>query len=243
MRLTDFKALSFGCYGTLIDRDSGIYAALRPLLEGAHVPLGREEVLAVFKRHEAAQQMETPDMLYSRVLAQVHRRLASEWGVLASDDDHALFGTSVSQWPVFVDTPAALQYLKRYFKLMVLSNVDRASFAASSRRLEVRFDDVVTAEDVGSYKPALENFRRLVSRVGKMGFERHQILHAAEDPARDLAPAARSGLATAWIDRVPESAGTDATVEVRPPPESVRYEFRFATLVDMVRAHQEELRA
>lgn len=243
MRLTDFKALSFGCYGTLIDRDSGIYAALRPLLEGGHVTLGREEVLAIFSRHEAAQQMETPEMLYSGVLAQVHRRLASEWGVLASDDDHALFGMSVPGWPVFVDTPAALQYLKRYFKLVVLSNVDRASFAASSRRLEVRFDDVVTAEEVGSYKPALENFRRLVSRVGKMGFERHQILHAAGDPARDLAPAIRCGLATAWIYRAPETAGADATVEAGPPPESVRYEFRFANLVDMVRAHQEELRA
>ena len=243
MRLTDFKALSFGCYGTLIDRDSGIYAALRPLLEGGHVTLGREEVLAVFSRYEAAQQMETPEMLYSGVLAQVHRRLASEWGVLASDDDHALFGMSVPGWPVFVDTPAALQYLKRYFKLVVLSNVDRASFAASSRRLEVRFDDVVTAEEVGSYKPALENFRRLVSRVGKMGFERHQILHAAGDPARDLAPAIRCGLATAWIYRAPETAGADATVEAGPPPESVRYEFRFANLVDMVRAHQEELRA
>lgn len=243
MRLTDFKALSFGCYGTLIDRDTGIYAALRPLLGGGHVTLGREEVLAVFSRHEAAQQMETPEMLYSGVLAQVHRRLASEWGVLASDDDHALFGMSVPQWPVFVDTPAALQYLKRYFKLVVLSNVDRASFAASTRRLEVRFDDVVTAEEVGSYKPVLENFRRLVSRAGKMGFERHQILHAAGDPARDLAPAIRCGLATAWIDRVPERAGTDATVEAGLPPESVRYEFRFASLVDMVRAHQEELRA
>jgi 2-haloalkanoic acid dehalogenase type II len=244
VRLTDFEVLSFGCYGTLIDRDSGIYAALRPLLEAGHVTLGREEVLAVFSRHEAAQQTETPEMLYSEVLAQVHRRLASEWGVLASDDDHALFGTSVSQWPVFVDTPAALQYLKRYFKLVVLSNVDRAGFAASSRRLEVRFDEVLTAEDAGSYKPALANFRRLVSQVGKMGLERHQILHAAENAARDLAPAARCGLATAWIDRASDRAGVDATVEGGPPAaESVRYEFRFASLVDMVRAHQEELRA
>jgi 2-haloalkanoic acid dehalogenase type II len=243
VRLTDFKVLSFGCYGTLIDRDSGIYAALRPLLEGGHVTLGRQEVLSVFRHHEAAQQAETPDMLYSRVLAQVHRRLASEWGVLASDDDHALFGTSVSQWPVFVDTPAALQYLKRYFKLVMLSNTDRASFAASSRRLEVRFDEVVTAEDLGAYKPALGNFRHLVHRLGKLGFERHQILHTAQDADRDLAPAARCGLATAWIDRICDEAAGDATVEARSPQESVRYEFRFASLVDMVRAHQEELRA
>jgi 2-haloalkanoic acid dehalogenase type II len=243
MRLTGFEVLSFGCYGTLIDRDSGVYAALRPLLEAGHVTLGRQEVLAAFVRHEAAQEAETPPMPYSEVLAQVHRRLAQEWGVLASDDDHALFGQSVPQWPVFVDTPAALQYLKRYFKLVVLSNVDRASFAASSRRLEIRFDDVVTAEDVGSYKPALGNFKRLVDRVGKLGFERHQILHAAQSPARDLVPAGTCRLATAWIDRGPETAGRDATVEGEPPAAPVRCEFRFATLVDMVRAHQEELRA
>jgi 2-haloacid dehalogenase len=243
MRLTSFQVLSFGCYGTLIDRDSGVYAALRPLLEAGHVTLGRQEVLAAFARHEAGQQAETPPMPYSEVLAQVHRRLAQEWGVLASDDDHALFGQSVPQWPVFVDTPAALQYLKRYFKLVVLSNVDRASFAGSGRRLEVRFDEVVTAEEAGSYKPNLGNFKRLVTRLKELGFERHQILHAAQSPVRDLAPAGRCGLATAWIHRGHETADWDATVEGKPPAAPVRYEFRFATLVDMVRAHQEELRA
>ena len=244
MRLTDFEVVSFGCYGTLVDRDSGIHAALRPLLESGQITLGREEVLAAFNRHEAAQQVQTPRMPYSDLLAQVHRHLAGEWGVLASDDDHALFGQSVPQWPVFVDTPAALQYLKRYFRLVVLSNVDGASFAGSSRRLEVRFDDVVTAEEIGSYKPALGNFRQLVSRVAKLGFERHQILHAAQSVARDLMPAGTCGLATAWIERGPEAAGEDAMVEEgEPSAAAVRYEFRFASLVDMVRAHQEELRA
>jgi 2-haloacid dehalogenase len=133
--------------------------------------------------------------------------------------------------------------LKRYFRLVVLSNVDGASFAGSSRRLEVRFDDVVTAEEIGSYKPALGNFRRLVTRVAKLGFERHQILHAAQSTARDLTPAASCGLATAWIERGPEAARDDAIVEGEPSGAAVRYAFRFASLVDMVRAHQEELRA
>ncbi len=228
MRLIDFKVLSFGCYGALIDRESGIYAALRPLLGNGHVGLSREEVLATFTRHEAAQQSETPGMLYSGVLIEVHRRLAREWGVLASDDDHALFGKSVPQWPVFADVPAGLQYLKRYFKLVVLSNTDRESFAASSRRLEVRFDEVVTAQEIGSYKPEPRNFEYLVSRVAKLGFDRREILHAAQSPVRDLAPARRCRLATAWIDR----QGTAA---------SVPCEFRFPSLVDMVIAHQEEL--
>ena len=229
MRLTDFHVLSFGCYGALIDRDSGVYAALRHLLANGHVRLSREEVLAAFTRHETAQQAQTPGMLYPEILAEVHRRLANEWGVLASDDDHALFGKSVPQWPVFVDVPAGLQYLKRYFKLVILSNVDRGSFVASGRRLEIRFDDVITAEEIGSFKPERRNFEYLVARVARLGFDQRQILHAAQSPVRDLVPARRCGLAVAWIDRQATTA-------------SVPCEFRFPSLVDMVKAHQEELR-
>ena len=240
MRLTDFEVLSFGCYGTLIDRDSGLYAALRPLLANGQVKLSREDVLAAFARQEAAQQAATPRMPYSDLLSKVHCRLAKEWGIPASDDEHALFGKSVAQWPVFVDTPAGLQYLQRYFKLVVLSNVDRVSFASSVRRLGVRFDDVVTAEEVGSYKPDPGNFEALVQRVAQLGCERSRILHTAQSPARDLLPAARCGLATAWIDRQPVRPGAEAAAQAG---SSVPREFRFASLVDMVRAHQEELRS
>jgi FMN phosphatase YigB (HAD superfamily) len=130
--------------------------------------------------------------------------------------------------------------LKRYFKLVILSNVDRESFAGSSRRLEVSFDEVLTADQIGSFKPELRNFEHLVRRVAKLGFERGQILHAAQSPVRDLLPAGRCGLATAWIVRRLEKAGEDATVV---PAGDARCEFRFPSLVDMVKAHQEELRA
>jgi 2-haloacid dehalogenase len=239
MRLTDFKVLSFGCYGALIDRESGIYAALRPLRESGHIGMSRREVLEAFTRHEAAQQAETPKLLYAGVLTEVHRRLAQEWGVLASDDDHALFSKSVPQWPVFADAPAGLQYLKRYFKLVVLSNVDRESFTGSARRLEVPFDEVLTADQIGSYKPELKNFEYLVRRVAALGFDRGQILHTAQSVVRDLIPAARCRLGTAWIDRRLEKADEDATVALAGDP---RCEFRFPSLVDMVKAHQEELR-
>ena len=240
MRLSDFEVLSFGCYGALIDRESGIYAALKPLLGNGQVGLSRKDVLATFTRYEEAQLAETPRMLYSDVLMEVHRCLAREWCVLASADDHALFGKSVPQWPVFADVPAGLQYLKRYFKLVILSNIDRASFVASSRRLEVRFDDVVTAEDVGSYKPEPKNFECLVTRVAKLGFLRRQILHAAQSPIRDLVPAGRCGLEVAWIDRRPEKSGRRGNGA---PAGSARYKFRFPSLLDMVKTHQEELRA
>jgi 2-haloalkanoic acid dehalogenase type II len=238
MRLTDFKALSFGCYGTLIDRESGIYAALRPLTQAGSITLDRREVLAAFTRHEVAQQAATPAMLYSGILTEAHRRLAKEWGVLLSDDTHALFGQSVPQWPVFADAPAALQYLKRYFKLVVLSNVDKENWAGTARRLEVRFEAVLTAQEIGSYKPDPRNFEYLVGRLQKVGIAKNEVLHVAASLARDQVPAARCGLAFAWIDRQREAA---LPVETAAPSKSARGQFRFPSIVDMVKAHQEEL--
>ena len=232
MRLTDFKALSFGCYGTLIDRDSGLWTALQPLLHAGSIKLPRDQVLAAFVRHEVAQQAETPAMLYSRVLTEAHHRLAREWGVLLSDDAHALFGKSVPHWPVFADAPAALQYLKRYFKLALLSNVDKENFAGTARRLEVRFDAVFTAEEIGSYKPDARNFEYLIEGLAKVGLARGEILHVAASPPRDQVPALRSGMAFAWIER------PGAARPGRSAPQ-----FRFANLVDIVKAHQEELLA
>jgi 2-haloalkanoic acid dehalogenase type II len=240
MRLRSFKALSFGCYGTLIDRESGIYAALRPLLLAGRITLDRADVLAAFTRHEVAQQADTPSMLYSAVLTEAHRRLAKEWGVLLSDDSHALFGKSVAQWPVFADAPAALQYLKRYFKLFVLSNVDKGSFAATGRRLEVQFEGVFTAEEIGSYKPDRRNFDYLLKKLDKLGIRKDQLLHVAADLARDQVPAARCGLAFAWIDRPREPKESAVTAA---PSESAGGQLRFASIVDMVKAHREELLA
>jgi 2-haloalkanoic acid dehalogenase type II len=229
MRLTDFKALSFGCYGTLIDRDSGLYAALRPLLSAGNISLPRDQVIAAFEQHEVVQQAETPAMVYSRVLMEAHRRLAREWGALLSDDSHALFGQSVAHWPVFADAPAALQYLKRFYTLAVLSNVDKESFAGTARRLEVRFDAVFTAEEIGSYKPDPRNFEHLIEGLGTAGIAHQEILHVATSLPRDQVPASGCGIAFAWIDRY------GAPARAKGP------HFRFASMVDMVKAHQEEL--
>lgn len=244
MRLTHFKALSFSCYGTLIDRDSGIYAALRPLLADGQVTLSRQEILAKFAEYEAQQQADTPRMPYSEVLFAVHRRLASEWGVHASDDDHALFGKSVPNWPAYADVPAALQYLKRFFKLVILSNVDRHNLGGSNRRLEVMFDAIFTAQEIGACKPAAGNFEHMVARLAKFDLARHQILHTAHSLERDQAPAAACGLAFAWIDRPthpPHEHATAPTTSTRPV--AAQCDFRFTSLVDLVRAHQEQLQA
>ncbi|MGH8305926.1 MAG: haloacid dehalogenase, partial [Steroidobacteraceae bacterium] len=116
MRLADFKVLTFDCYGTLIDWETGLYSALQGLLGAAKITLGREAVLAEFARHEAAQQAATPALRYPELLAEVHRRLARQWDVILADAAHEAFGASVPQWPAFADTPAALQYLKRHYR-------------------------------------------------------------------------------------------------------------------------------
>ena len=239
MRLTEFKVLSFGCYGTLVDRDSGIWAALRPLLASGRVGLSRFDVLSAFDRHESACESHSPDLPYSETLALAHRAVAKEWAVLCSDAEHELFGKSVPQWPAYVDVPAALQYFKRYFKVAVLTNGARDSFAGSARRLEARFDTVCTAEEIGSYKPDPRSFRHLLGKLAVLGYATGTILHVAASPHRDLRPAARAGLATARIARRSPEADADKVVSTEGSPSGLC----FSSLADLVRAHQEELRA
>jgi 2-haloacid dehalogenase len=235
MKLQDFKALTFDCYGTLIDWETGIYAALQPLLKKGGVTLKRDDVLAAFGRHEAAQEAATPQMIYAELLAEVHRRLAREWNVTDDEKDAVAFGKSVPDWPAFPDTVASLQYLQRYYKLVILSNVDRASFAGTNERLGVTFDAICTAQDIGSYKPNPQNFAYLINTVAGLGVAQQAILHTAESLYHDHVPAQAAGLASAWIHRRHQQNGFGATA---PPGETPRYDFRFVSLAEMVKAHE-----
>src|SRR5258707_564334 len=188
MKLTDFKALTFDCYGTLIDWETGLYTALQPLAQKGGIALQRDEVLAAFARHESAQEAATPQMIYSELLAEVHRRLAREWNVSAADEDAVAFGKSVPDWPAFPDTEASLRYLQRYYKLIILSNVDRESFAGSNRRLGVAFDAICTAQDIGSYKPDPRNFAYLINTMAGIGVLKRNILHTAQSLHHDHGP-------------------------------------------------------
>jgi 2-haloalkanoic acid dehalogenase type II len=238
MRLSDFSVLSFDCYGTLIDWESGIFAALQPLIAKGKVALDRDKALEIFGRHEAAQEKETPGTRYSELLTEVHRRLAEEWGVAATDQEHRDFGHSVPDWPAFPDSPEALAYLKQHYKLVILSNVDRESFKGSNARLGVTFDAIYTAEDIGSYKPDRRNFAYMLDALGKRGFDGQDILHTAQSLFHDHVPAKELGLATAWIDRRHEQAGWGAT----PGVEGARYDIRFTSLAEMAQAHRAEIR-
>ena len=239
MRITGFKVLSFCCFGTLIDRDSGICSALKPLLASGSIGLPRQEVLAAFERHEAALEASSPELPYSQILAQAHRALAREWAVLCCEDEHTRFGQSVPKWPAFADAPAALQYFSRYFKTAAFVCADRHSFADSARRLEARFDLVLTAEETASYVPDQRSIRRMIGKLARLGYHPGEILHIGASPQRDLAAAAASGLATAWIDR--RSAGEDAAKVALSAGTTCGA--RFPSIAHLVKAHQEELRA
>jgi len=240
MKLTQFKVLTFDCYGTLIDWETGIWTALQPLVKKGAAGLSRDAVLEAFARYESAQEEATPSMVYSDLLAAVHRSLATEWKVAMGEEDHQRFGASVPDWPAFADSSSALQYLKKYYKLVILSNVDRASFAASNKRLGVEFDAIFTAQDIGSYKPDPRNFEYLLARLAERGFAKGDILHTAQSLFHDHGPARRFGLASAWIDRRHDQGGLGATVA---PPKEAGYDFHFPSLAAMMKAHQEELRA
>src|SRR5436305_8634104 len=145
MSLTDFKVLTFDCYGTLIDWESGMFEALKPLAARANRPLSRDEILEAHGKHEAIQERQTPAMRYSRLRAVVYKRLAEEWGAKANWQECMSYGQSIAKWPTFPDSAAALRYLKQHYRLVILSNVDNESFAFSNEKLGVQFDAVYTA--------------------------------------------------------------------------------------------------
>jgi putative hydrolase of the HAD superfamily len=237
MKLTDFKALTFDCYGTLIDWESGMVEALRPLTSRVTRELSHDGILEAHARHESSQQLQTPAKIYSDLLAVVYRRIAEEWGVAASWDECLAYGRSIRHWPAFADSAASLQYLKQHFKLVILSNVDNASFAASNEKLGVAFDAIYTAEDIGSYKPSDRNFDYMLAKLASLGVAKGDILHTAESLFHDHAPANRNGLASCWIYRRHDKQGFGATMD---PGKTPKVDFRFNSMADLVKAHQAE---
>ncbi|MCZ6863607.1 MAG: haloacid dehalogenase type II [Alphaproteobacteria bacterium] len=235
--LSDYTTLTFDCYGTLIDWESGIWDAYQPLIAASgRADITRGAGLATHARLESAQQAVTPGMLYPELLSRVHGQFAHHYGLVTTAELDAGFGGSIACWPAFPDTADALRRLKQRYKLVILSNVNQAGFAASNRKLGVAFDAIYTAEDVGSYKPDPRNFEHMLARLeADHGIARGQILHTAQSLFHDHVPASDFGLAKAWIDRqgLSEGGAWGATAEVASRPEA---DFLFPTMVAMADA-------
>jgi 2-haloalkanoic acid dehalogenase type II len=197
------RVLSFDCYGTLIDWEKGILTALSGWVER----FGVSAVLAGFGACEPDIEHAHPNWPYRRVIAEVYRQMALEFGYDASDEDALKFAISVGAWPPFEDTLAALTRLAKRFDLAILSNVDEVSISGTLAHLEVPFIGVYTAEAVGAYKPDLRNFAYLLDRMAARGIARNEIVHVAQSLYHDHVPAKQIGLQTVWVDRTSGRSG------------------------------------
>jgi 2-haloacid dehalogenase len=211
-----FEALTFDCYGTLIDWETGILAALRPNLVARGAAPSDDDLLEAFGRAEASIEA-GPYRAYRDVLAGCLERIGEAYGFEPGPAALAAFGGSVADWPAFADSAAALAHLQTRFKLGVITNCDDDLFAASNQRLGVEFDWVVTAQSVGGYKPDERNFEAAFSR---MGLPRDRILHVAQSLFHDHVPAKRLGLSTVWIDRRQGRTGPGATPPANVTPDA-----------------------
>ncbi|KAI9903448.1 hypothetical protein N3K66_002800 [Trichothecium roseum] len=242
-KLSDFSVLVLDVFGTIIDWEAGVLAALQPLL-GANGATGsaafsREHLLRVYYEHEAAQQKATPGLRYEELLATIHPLIAASLGltVVPSAEESAAFGASVGSWPAFPDSAEALGKLGEKYKLAVLSNVDRRTLerTRAGPLRGVRFDLVVTAEDVGSYKPDRKNFERVLREVeGRFGVGREGVLQTAQSQFHDHRTAREVGIRSCWIVRPGAVMGNveDGGEEV--------WDWKFDTLADMVAAVEGE---
>jgi 2-haloalkanoic acid dehalogenase type II len=215
VRRRDFEALTFDCYGTLIDWESGIVAALRPWAEGHGLSPTDGALLDAYAACESACQRARPDALYPDILRDTHARIADRFGRPPSREDADRLAMSVGDWVPFDDTIDALKQLKRDHKLVIVSNVDRASFARTNEKLEIEFDAVVTAEQVGAYKPDPRMFHAAFEALQSLGVRRERILHVAQSLYHDHLPAKELGMSTVWVNR-PSLRGRSGAA---PPPD------------------------
>ena len=235
--LRDYKLLCFDVYGTLIDWESGIVDALQPLLEASKATLSRAQILTIYHEIEKAQQIKTPGLKYTELLSTIYPQIAARLGLgEPTAEQSEAFGQSIGRWPAFPDTVDALRRLGKHYKLVPLSNTDRESI---SRTIAgplhgVAFDMVITAQDVGSYKPDLRNFEHMLREVeDRFGVTKDEVLQTAQSQVHDHHPAKKMGIKSCWIVR-PGTVMGNCADEI--------YDWRFDTLGHMADALEGELR-
>lgn len=205
--LGNIEYLTFDCYGTLLDWESGIVAALKPLLKHYQVDLSDEDVLNLYADLESA--VESDDFIpYKGVLREVVRNAGMKFGFVPDDKKINTLVNSIGFWKPFDDTVDSLKKLKEKYKLVVISNVDDDLFEITRSKLGVEFDDVITAEQVGAYKPDVKVFETAIDRLG---VPKSNILHVAQSLYHDIATANKLGIGTVWVNRRHDKSGSGAT--------------------------------
>lgn len=241
-----FDLLTFDCYGTLVDWEAGIIAAVREAAAHGGAPgsaaapggtpataispaggatsgpaPGATTILSAFGAAEHVVQSERYRS-YREVLALTLARMGGALGFRPTPVQCDAFAASVGDWPVFPDTVDALRRLARRYRLGIVSNVDDDLFAGTRQRLRTDFDWVVTAQQVGSYKPATAHFEEMAMRSG---IPRDRTLHVAQSLFHDIVPASALGYATVHVNRPSRGGGGGATPPADATPD--------ATVADM----------
>ncbi len=236
-RLRDYSVLTLDCYGTLVDRDRGIISALMPWLNDAGVMATRGEILRAFSQAERAKLVTAPGVCYRDALLEIHDAVAKFFDVPSHKKAAIAFAASIKDWPVHSDVPEALAYLKKHYRLVVLTNIDHQSFQQTNKAMGVDFDAVYTAEDIGTFKPSMRSFDYLLSRLAKADIAKDRVLHVAGSLRFDHVPAKRRGMNTCWIQRPhgrPKMKGsTTSGIDVHP-------DFYFESLGALADAHAAE---
>ena len=238
-KLTDYKLLCFDIYGTLIDWETGVIDGLQPVLKanGKTDDFTRKHLLEVYHDFEASQQAKTPDMTYSQLLTTILPGICERLSLNApSKEQSKEFGKSIGTWPAFPDTVDAINRLGKHFKMVPLSNVDRESFAGTNAGplKGFKFDKVITAQDVGSYKPDQRNFEHMLEKVkAEFGVEKDSVLQTAQSQFHDHQPAKKIGIKSVWIVRPGAVMGNR---------EGEIWDWKFGTLGDMADAVEKELK-
>jgi len=209
----EFEVITFDCYGTLIDWETGIVSAARSILTAHGINRTDEEILEMFAAFESRIEA-GPYLPYRAVLQNVIEEFGNNLGFVPARAEVEQFALSIQHWPPFLDSTYALESLQKRYRLAIISNVDDDLFAFSEQHLHITFDWIVTAQQVGSYKPSLKNFTYAIEH---MGIPEEKILHVAQSLFHDIAPAKKMGLTTVWINRRHNKEGFGAT----PPAEAM----------------------
>ena len=215
LNFDDLQVLTFDCYGTLIDWESGIWEALCPVFADHRIEMTTDQALELYSELESeAERGEYHD--YKTVLRMVLEGFGSRLGFVPTQIELHRLPESVKDWPAFPDSTRALQAFKKKYKLAIVSNVDDDLIAWSAQRLDVQFDWIITAQQAKSYKPSLNNFHLALERIGA---PRNKILHVAQSLFHDIVPAKALGLSTVWINRRHDKAGFGATPPAQAQPD------------------------
>lgn len=212
---SQYEALTFDCYGTIINWEQGILEAIKPVLAAYQLGIDDSQILELFAQLEG--EIEAGEyQSYRSVLGQVMQQFGEKLGFVPTSDQLNCLADSIQNWQPFPDSIDALKRLKQQFKLVIISNIDDDLFAFTAKRLGAPFDFVITAFQAKSYKPSTHNFEFAFE---KTGIPRDKILHVAQSIYHDIVPAKALGLSTVWVNRRHDQAGFGATLPASSQPD------------------------